>query len=165
MQWFGNIEDLFISKEETVLPIDLSLVTSSTRDLILQFPITTEYVFLKKGNINITLGGGFALSYYRFTDLVTSKLGIDAIPIHISNYTNSTNPFYTSGHLETSIYFKRKNFMLQTSLIYNKSFKSYRTGKYEFRNLEVSPDTRGLIDQSGDFMGLSLTVYFRKKKN
>ncbi len=163
LQWFGNTEDLFISKEETVLPINLSLNTRSTRDLILYFPITTEYVFFKKGNINIALGGGLALSYYGFSDLVISKLGVDDIPIFISNYINSTNPFYTSGHIEASVYFKRKKIMFQTSIIYNKSFKSYRTGKYEFKNLDASPVTRGYIDQSGDYIGVSLTVYFKKK--
>ncbi len=56
-------------------------------------------------------------------------------------------------------------FMLQASVIYNKSFKSYRTGTYTFMNLQQSPDVTGTIDQSGDYLGVSLTFYFKKKQN
>jgi len=162
LQWFGDADKLFISQKETVLSLDFDDWSRSNYDLIVYLPITTEYVFLKKGAVNFSLGAGLALSYYRET-FSSRFLDIDNAPIFNADTNNNKKPFYTSGHIETSIYFKRKNFMFQTSFIYNKSYKTYRAGLYEFSNLQVSPNTKGLITQSGDYIGVSLTVYFKKK--
>ncbi|MCF6214473.1 MAG: hypothetical protein L3J45_10670 [Flavobacteriaceae bacterium] len=162
LQWFGNAENLFISQKETVLSFDINSWSRITDDLIVYLPVTAEYVFLKKGNVNFSLGAGLALSYYRET-IGGSFFNIDNQPIFNADTNNNSKPFYTSGHIEASIYFKRKRFMLQTSIIYNKSYKTYRAGLYEFSNLQVSPNTKGLIIQSGDYIGVSLTIYFKKK--
>jgi hypothetical protein len=162
LQWFGDADKLFISQKETVLNFDIDEWSRSNHDLILYLPISTEYVFFKKRVINFSLGGGLALSYYRETNS-GRFFDIDNAPIFNADTNNSTNPFYTSGHIEASVYLKRKSFMLQVSIIFNKSYKSYRTGLYEFSNLQESPNTKGLIIQSGDFTGVSLTVYFKKK--
>ncbi len=162
LQWFGDADKLFISQKETVLNFDIDEWSRSNHDLIVYLPITTEYIFLKKGAVNFSLGGGLALSYYRETNS-GRFFDIDNTPIFNADTNNSRNPFYISGHIEASVYFKRKSFLLQTSIIYNKSYKSYRTGLYEFSNLQMSPNTKGLIIQSGDFIGVSLSVYFKKK--
>jgi hypothetical protein len=57
--------------------------------------------------------------------------------------------------------------MLQASIIYKKSYTSFKEGTYEFKNLEMSPDVNGSINQSGDFIGFGLTIYpkrFKKKQ-
>jgi len=162
LQWFGNDAGYTILEEENITPFNIGNFYRTEHDRILHLPFGVEYVFLKRGKFFISFGGGAGISYYQF-DAVTFDSSINDVPIFISNYENSKSPFYSSGHLETSIYFKRKSFMFQASLIYNKSFKSYRKGNYEFLNLEISPDTKGEIDQSGDFMGVSLTVYLKKR--
>ncbi|NCT16378.1 MAG: hypothetical protein GW774_14090 [Flavobacteriales bacterium] len=163
LQWFGNENKIFISSEETALPVDINSGIITSNDRIVYLPLTFENVLLTKGNINLSLGGGLALSYLRETIGNLTIENNNSIPIFTSDANINKSTLYTSGHLDASIYFKAKNFNLQTSVIYSKSFKSFKTGTYEFSNLVTAPNTRGAIDQSGDFIGLSLTLYFKKK--
>jgi len=168
LQWFGNAQELYLAKEEIVIPYDYADWARINHDLLVYVPVTAEFVFLRTGSFYFTLGGGFGLTYYAY-DKITRVLSIGnttapTIEEQVFNviYYNSKPPFYGSAHIEGSIFFKRKSFLLQASLIYNKSFKSYRTGTYTFMNLQVSPDVTGTIDQSGDFLGVSLTFYLKK---
>ena len=62
------------------------------------------------------------------------------------------------------LYFPLKYFLLQTNIVYNKSFANVLEGEYQFGNLLVSEPTRGDYKVSGDFIGLSATFYFKKRK-
>jgi len=42
-------------------------------------------------------------------------------------------------------------------------FKSYCTGTYQFTNLQNIPNFSGTIDQSGDYIGFSLSFHFKRK--
>lgn len=53
--------------------------------------------------------------------------------------------------------------MLQTNIVYNKTFKNLLVGEYQFGNLLVSEPTRGNYIVSGNFIGLSTTIYFKKR--
>lgn len=169
LQWFGDDDLLFIAKEESILPFDYGHITRSEHGRIAYLPITVEYMLFDKSKINFSFGAGFGLSFYEFTDLETRtlRIGSQDVPkqiMHIANQTNNKNPFYTSVHIEANVYFKTKGFLLKANIIYNKSFKPYRTGDYEFLNLELSPNTKGKFEQSGDFLGVGLTVYLKKQK-
>ena len=163
LQWFGNEEELYIAQEETSLPSDFYRWSRIENDHLIYLPVTVEYVFLETDSFYFALGGGLGLTYYKyFEQLTDGGLSIDGVQVFSFLYNSSENPFYGSTHLESSIYFKSKSFILQASVIYNKSFKPYRIGGYKFMNLQVSPDVTGTIDQSGDYLGLSLTFYLKK---
>jgi len=171
LQWFGNVRQMFIAEEETILPFDFSRWSRTEHDRLVYLSLTAEYVFFKTGSFYFAFGGGLGLTYYKYYEIYGDGggLSINDVQVFSDLYNSDETPFYGSAHLETSIYFKRKSFMLQASVIYNKSFKSYRTGVYKFTNLEVSPGVVGTIDQSGDYLGISLTFYLKKlhfkKKN
>jgi len=171
LQWFGNAEEKFIAEEETILPSDYGLWSRVEHDHLIYLPLTAEYVFLETGSFYFALGGGLGLTYYHYYEALSDGgIAINDVQVFSVLYDSDENPFYGSTHLESSIFFKRKSFMLQASVIYNKSFKSYRTGHYTFMNLQQSPNVTGTIDQSGDYLGVSLTFYlkkinFKKKQN
>ena len=109
LQWFGNEQQVYIAEEETVLPFDYTIEERVDHERLAYLPLTVEYVFLKSRSFYFALGVG--LSYY-VHDGTTITTAIDDVLIFMAVYENSENPFYGSAHLEGSIYFKRKSFML-----------------------------------------------------
>tara|TARA_R110000868_G_scaffold119876_2_gene318084 strand:+ start:1374 stop:2162 length:789 start_codon:yes stop_codon:yes gene_type:complete len=160
LQWFGNLEGLTILEPENIVPFNYEDLSRTEHDKTGYLPLTAEYVFLNTGSFSFSIGGGLGLTYYWHYDIEgSSGLAINDVTL-FEAYERTDYPlFYLSNHLQASIYLKRKSFMLQTSLIYKKSYTSFRTGTYEFKNLKVSPDVKGAFDQSGDFLGISLTIY------
>lgn len=163
-QWFGDKETEFIGKNETTLPVDFLEVSWTNPDFTLSLPISMVYTYQLSPKVSINAGAGLGLTYYRYTDIVTSGIELDFLLIRESNYSSHKNPFYISGHLEAGLGFELAKTLIQTKAIYSKSFKSYRTGTYQFTNLQESPDFGGTIDQSGDYLGFSLSIHFRKKE-
>ena len=74
------------------------------------------------------------------------------------------NTIQASFIISPGFYFTKKNYLFQINLKYNKNFQNVLEGEYLFDNLLVSPRTRGSYKISGDYIGLSTTVYFKKKK-
>ena len=163
LQWLGTEKTFFIAKEEIGSPKDFEKWWATYQDKVLYMPVTAEYVLHGTDSFSFALGGGLGLSYFwHFGENSVLNGGLSKGDKQIFDYFDSNkNQFLTSGRLEASVYFKRKSFMLQAGLVYKKSFASFRTGSYEFTNLEISPDVGGSIDQSGDFWGIALTAYLR----
>ena len=162
LQWFSNQETLFISKAETALLFDIDELSGGLDELLVYLPLTVEYVVFANGKFSFSLGVGIGFTHYKPIDRVTTGLSIDGVDIFNANYINRERPIYTSDHLEASVYFKTKHILLQASVIYKNSFEVFRSGDYSFTNLQQSPDVSGAINQSGDFLGFSLTLYFKK---
>jgi len=164
LQWFGDKDRFFIAGEETVLSSYWSDLSYSNLELILYVPVTVEYVFSSNKKINFSIGGGLGISYFKFNESAFSSFSLNHILI-FSNYYHGNGDYYTSGHLEAGIYYKTKGgTMFKTSLLYKKSFKDFRTGETQFLNLQQSPDTTIKLEQTGNFIGLSTTIYFKIKK-
>ncbi len=163
LQWLGTERAYFMSKEEIGSPKDFRLGYAIDQDLVFYMPVTAEYVLHGTDSFSFTLGGGLGLSYFLYfgESSVLSGSGSIGEKQIFSYFESNKNRFLTSGHVEASVYFKRKSFMLQAALVYKKSFTSFRTGNYEFTNLEISPNVQGNTDQSGDFWGIALTAYLR----
>ncbi len=71
---------------------------------------------------------------------------------------------YPSLRLGPGLYFVTKKALYQLQLTYKKSLVPYFKGEYQFGNLDVSEPTRGDYKLSGDFIGLGLTMFLKKKK-
>lgn len=54
--------------------------------------------------------------------------------------------------------------LLKTNLIYVINFQNTISGEYLVSNLFVSPESRGYYDLSGDYLGLMLSISFKKGK-
>jgi len=163
LQWFGNYNGITILEPENETSENIGWFSRTEHDKLGYLPLTAEYVFANHKSFSFSIGGGFGLTYYE-PDEIVRRFSINNVVLFSENYKTSNSSFYLSNHIQASIYFKRKSFMLQTSLIYKKSHTSFRTGNYEFKNLELSPDIKGNINQSGDFLGLSLSIYPKKSK-
>lgn len=77
-----------------------------------------------------------------------------------------SSDFFISPSLRLSpgLYFVTKKALYQIQLTYKKSLVPYFKGEYQFGNLDVSEPKRGDYKLSGDFIGLGVTVFLKKRK-
>lgn len=136
---------------------------SSNLESILYIPITAEYIFSTERKVTYSLGAGLGMSYYQYNEDGGGRLEVNYIPVITEDYIGNGH-YFASGHIKASMYFKTKGgTMFQTSITYKKSFKDFRKGEYSVTNLAESPDNTHKFSQSGDYVGLSLAVYLKKK--
>lgn len=163
LNFFGDRDKEYIAPEELPNIGGWWVVTSSELSSILYIPITAEYIFSTERKVSYSLGAGLGMSYYQYNEDTSGSFDVNYIPISRINYIGNGH-YFASGHIKASMYFKSKGgTMFQTSLTYKKSFKNYREGEYSVTNLAQSPDNTQKFSQSGDYLGLSLAVYFKKK--
>jgi len=138
--------------------------------LNLSFPINAEFKTPISNNkfFNINTGVSF---YYMLTRrrnesiirLVNTEINETREVFGIYQVTQD-NKLQISAIFSAGLYIALKNYMIRTNLVYNKSFQNLWEGEYQFGNLLVSEPTRGNYTVSGDFIGLSITVYFKKRQ-
>ncbi len=77
--------------------------------------------------------------------------------------TTDNDFFQTSLQMGAGVYFLFDKMMVHTNILYNKSFKDLFQGEFQFGYLDVSKPTRGYYTVSGDYLGLSATIYLKKR--
>lgn len=159
-QTFGDKELVNLTGGNS--PLD-ERISSSSPDFLISVPITAIYSYQFSRKIRANIGGGFGLTYYRYTYLGMSGSGNLETYLE-SNYSNNKNPLYPELHLETGISFEKKKLIYYPKIIYSKSLKDYRRGTYQFTNPPDSPDFGGTFEQSGDYFGFQLGIRFKKKQ-
>jgi len=162
IQKFGERSTLFLDANEFYNDSNLIEKIDDVPTYVYQLPLSLEYIKPLGKRIAISVGSGFSLSYYPYsypTEYFFAEYG----EYFYSIYQSNEKPLYVGAKISSTQYFTFKGFLLQTNIFYSKSFKSYRTGTYKFTNLQESPDFGGTIDQSGDYLGFSLSIHFRKK--
>lgn len=70
---------------------------------------------------------------------------------------------YPSFRISPGIYIVSKKVLYQIGFTYKKSLVRYLKGDYQFGNLDESNPTRGDFKMTGDFLGLGVTVFLKKK--
>lgn len=163
LQWLGNEGGYTILEPENPTSNNIGLFYQTENDKLAYLQTSAEYILYSRGRFGFSVDGGFGLTFYEFLGDEAFETQVNGEKLFSFEYASSEKPLYLSGNIQGNIYYKSKHFLLQTSLTYKKSFKSFRTGSYEFTNLELSPDVSGSINQSGDYFGLGLTIYFKKK--
>lgn len=116
------------------------------------------YLNVNGGVITAIRDGGFSASGYHpvFVDFQE-----DSFQVFKLNYKSTD--FQVSSQVSTGLYIVLDKFMLRTNLLYNKSFKDTQKGGYSFRGLRTSLGQTGSISLSGDYFGISTTIYFKHK--
>ena len=165
LQWFGNNDGITILESENIANIDYISSSSTEHDKMGYLPVTAEYMLFKTDSFSFGIGVGIGLTYYWHYDLSgSSGLAINDVVLFEAFQREDYPLFYFSNHIQASMYFRLKSFMLQASVVYKKNLgDAFTEGHYEFKNLKQSPDIRGDFEQSGDFLGLSLTIYPKKE--
>lgn len=74
------------------------------------------------------------------------------------------NEIQGSAKVSAGVYIPLKFFMLQANICYNKNFQNIFEGVYVFDNLLVSERTKGDYKVSGDYLGISLSIFLKKHK-
>ena len=81
-----------------------------------------------------------------------------------ASYADSqSNTIQGSFLLNTGVYIPYKKVLLKLNLVYNKSFQTLFTGEYQFGNLLISDPTKGSYKMSGDFIGVNVSIAFKKR--
>ncbi len=156
------------TKEQTGADHDVSYwASSSGDDNMWSIPLIAEYIVPISKRVKWMVAPSLTLSLYRdwggygiegFGPPPTAK-------ITDTNDDRSSQWFHTSAEISTGFYFLFKHFMLQPEFRYSKSFNTLKSGSYVTENYRTEPNSStGTFTQSGDYWGVSLTVYIKKKR-
>lgn len=84
--------------------------------------------------------------------------------IYYNLYNSSNSKLYPNLVLSPGFYFMFKDFMIQTNIVYSKSLKNQYVGSLSFKNLDVSENSLLEVKKSGDYIGLSLYLFFKNRR-
>ena len=158
---FNLREDDVLNKEDNFFKSD---VYSDSYFLI---PLNFEYKLRVGKNLYLNVNGGvtgamrggfFAKDEYKISVDFQEEI------FQIFKFDYRSNDFYFNAQVSTGLYIVFDKFMLRTNLLYNKSFNNIMTGEYAFRGLRTSLAEKGTFSFSGNYVGLSSTIYFKRRK-
>ena len=137
--------------------------------LFLSVPLTIEYkkAVAKKVIFNSNIGLDiFYLTRSRndlSIELISEELN-EGREVFATYQETQDNQIQASAVFSVGLYFLFDKCMIQTNIVYNKNFQNLLEGEYQFGNLFMSEPTRGDYFVSGDYIGLSTSIYFKKRK-
>jgi len=157
---------LNFTKKQTGLNSDIKYqFTSSGGDFMTSVPLVAEYIVPISNSIKFSIAPSFSLSWYNDHGGGSGHVRNGAA-IYAFDDDNSDKPFHASAEISAGFYFLFKHFMLHPEFRYSKSFKDIKTGYYITENYLTEPhSSKGTYKQTGDYWGLSLSLYLKKKKN
>ncbi|MDR6301292.1 hypothetical protein [Mesonia maritima] len=118
--------------------------------------------FYTNGGFDFTLisKGGTELSYSYGDEFLKEERQVFVL------YENTSGFFiYPSLRIGPGLYIISEKVLYQIGFVYKKSLVPYLKGEYQFGNLEESKPTRGNFKMTGDFLGLGVTIFLKKKIN
>jgi len=83
--------------------------------------------------------------------------GKNIIYYWLENYHKT--PLYPSVVFSPGVYIMTRYFIIQTSIVYNKSLKNQYNGEMNIMNLDISDDSVIETKKSGDYLGVSLQIF------
>lgn len=156
-----NKKDIFFEKD---FIFNENKITSF---LITYLPFKLTYkIPLYKNTLSFELGPQFQYTYESELSegqVLVNENTNEAVEVYAS-YVKGINKLYVDIQSSVGIYYKVGHFILNTSLVYNYGIKDKFIGEYQFGNLLVSEPTRGKLSVSGSYVGLSVSIYLRKKE-
>lgn len=136
---------------------------------IISIPLKSEYYLNIGKNLNVVVGAGINLN------IITgaSEQLVSSIGVGNSDGSQSKDIFYLSSEPQSNINissefsaglnYKASFALIDLSIYMNNSMgKEYVSGKYQFVNLNQTPDKSGNFSIKSNFYGLTLTVSPKK---
>ena len=156
---------LHFTKEQTGLDRDYEYWTHSSCSpcSVLSIPLIAEYIIPINKRIKFMVGSNFYLSNY-YTNTGGSQLNIRRASIYTINHDRNDRLLLTGAEISTGFYFLFKHFMLQPEFRYSKSFSTLTSGDFTTENYLTEPhSSKGTYKVSGDYWGISLSIYVKKR--
>lgn len=136
-------------------------------EIFFSVPLEAEWKYPLAKNKFLSLRSGVEIMFY--SDYEAS------VGLLVDPYNDDSNEMFfilnkTSKHtilpffkFSPGVYFILNPFILQTSLVYQKNLRTIHEGTFSFSNLAITNSGTGTYDFSGDFIGLELTLFLKKK--
>ena len=164
--WIPLVQYSFTLKEEDVFVNDDRFFNSDGfSDSYVLIPLNLEYKLRAGKNLYLNLNSGVSFSVrggFTAHDEHGIRIGQESL-FKPFNFNYRSSNFYFNAQVSTGLYIIFDKFMLRTNVLYNKSFQDIQKGEYEFSGLRVSSSETGSFSFSGDYFGISTTVYFKRK--
>lgn len=138
-----------------------------TRRINFSVPILVQYKFKINPNLFMKFDTGIetmymAAGYSDYSSNFYDNEGNGKNLIYYWLENNHKTPLYPSIVFSPGIYIMTRYFMIQTSIVYNKSLKNQYKGEMRFMNLDISDDSVIETKKSGDYLGISLQIFLAK---
>jgi len=165
--WIPRIKYTFNLREDDVFKKEDSYFENNLySDSYFLIPLNFEYKLRVDKNLYLNVNWGITGAMrggFSATDVKKISVDFQEEAIQIFKFNYRSNDFYFNAKISTGLYIVFDKFMLRTNVLYNKSFNDIMTGEYAFGGLRISPPEKGKFSFSGDYFGISTTVYFKRK--
>lgn len=148
---FGGFKE-YIKEYSSVyisVPLNIEYRKSITNKLIFNSSLGLEISYITNSRDDISI------------QLSSSELD-ETREVFAAYYETQDKQLQGALSISGGFYIQFSGLMSQLNLIYSKSFTNLLEGEYQFGNLLVSDPTRGDYNLSGDYFGLSTTIYLKK---
>jgi len=157
-----------LDNEDVIFDEDELFADKSFGHFYISIPIQIEHKMQLSNKVFFNSNLGLNISYLSHGGVALTLAMTDEdnnITREVFGLRESTqnNEIQASATISAGLYFPLKYFLLQTNIVYNKTFQDVLEGEYRFGNLLISDPTQGNYKASGDFIGLSTTIYFKKR--
>ena len=132
-----------------------------------QIPISAEIKKRLWENVYFNFNAGATLF---FIDVPTKSVSYTTFDASLNENKevfsldyNNGNTAHLTALFSTGVYIMFRDFMIQTNIIFDKTFEDFWGGDYQFKNLLQSEPSSGTYNLKGDYFGVSLTVYLKRK--
>jgi len=165
--WTPRIKYTFNLREDDVFKKEDSFFKNDVfSDSYFLIPLNFEYKLRVDKNLYLNVNWGIAGAMrggFSASDKHKIIVDFQEESIEVFGFNYKSKDFYFNAQMSTGLYIVFDKVMLRTNLLYNKSFSDIMIGEYSFRGLRISPSEKGKFSFSGDYFGISTTVYFKRK--
>jgi len=128
------------------IPLLLQYKFKINPNLFMKFDTGIETIYMESGYSD------YSSNFYDNEDN-----GKNIIYYWLENYHKT--PLYPSVVFSPGVYIMTRYFIIQTSIVYNKSLKNQYNGEMNIMNLDISDDSVIETKKSGDYLGVSLQIF------
>lgn len=163
--------DVFLPREDINSPIfneDLKFTyTPMDKRMNFSVPVILQYKSQMSRKVYFNIQVGVDLLYMEAggadRTLIINDIADNEIPrFYYESYSREDVKFYPNAVISSGFYFMFNKFMVQTNIVYQKALISQYKGFMYFDNLKPNGKTLIENEKSGDYLGISLQLFFSK---
>lgn len=147
--------------------VDPNVSGNLVRRINFSIPLLVQYKFKIKSNLFMKFDTGIETMYMQsgaseYSSKFHDKEGNGKNVVYYLLVNDHETPLYPSIIFSPGVYIMTRYFMIQTSIVYNKSLKNQYKGEMHIMNLDISDDSVIETKKSGDYLGISLQIFLAK---